>query len=209
MRTAFVMIVAACPWLCACSDQGGREGPPDATSDASSDASSDAAPDSASDTAPGIAPDAGDAGTDAADAAGACATCADTLEQACDGGLDCPPSLGSAAFFRWAARQIGSTSGGVGPWRPPSCIAMADCPEDVTVIFGAGVDCDHEFVFAAATGQLLAVTNTCNGLALGTCAAATGCVPNRCLPIGHGGQTTSPATCPALPDAGLADAAAE
>ncbi|MGH7437335.1 MAG: hypothetical protein ACRENE_16785, partial [Polyangiaceae bacterium] len=71
----------------------------------------------------------------------ACAPCQTTLDQACttDGGLDCPPDLGSAGFFDWAQQQIGNHPGG-GSWLDPSCFSYTACPDMVIVWFGVAKD---------------------------------------------------------------------
>lgn len=154
-----------------------------------------------------------DAASDVADDgySDGCASCQSSLEQACavDGGFDCPPDLGSAAFFDWAQRQIGD-HGGEGFWRAPLCYSYKTCPEMVTVVFGVGVDCAQQFAFDAVTKKLASISGLCNGV-IGGCEAASGCVPNRCLSgygaSGYAGDTNASA-CPALPEAGLPDSGA-
>src|SRR5215471_1775678 len=197
--------------LAACGESTPKE-PVDASS-TSADAtteSSDRPPDSATDAITEASDGSLDGSTDAREAASdasVCASCARTLEQACagDGGVDCPPSLGSPDFFAWAQRQIGSSAGGVGLWGIPMCEGLARCPEVVTVVFGAGVDCAHELVFQASSGKLLAITNTCDGFLLGSCAAATECISTQCLPIGQKIEATPPSACPLLPTAAPRD----
>jgi hypothetical protein len=126
-----------------------------------------------------------------------------TLEQACAAGAgnDCPPDLGSAGFYDWAQRQIGSYFGNGGPLQPPYCGALTTCPEAVTVAFWYPKDCGEEFVFNATTKKLLAIAPTCNGHAF-ACTAASECVPNRCLSTGGLSWMTNVAGCPALPVGG-------
>ncbi len=157
-------------------------------------------------------PDSSDASAaaDVSDAADPCTVCQKTLAAACsgDGGLDCPPDLASPGYSDWVQRQIG-TDFGEGPLRAPECFSFATCPTTLTVAFGAGVDCELAFVFDATTNKLYAITQSCDGSALGTCLASDVCAPNRCLPLGSTSSMIPSAACPPMSDGGLLDAQTE
>ena len=144
----------------------------------------------------------GDAGTDSADP-NACGCSAGLAAPCAADASTCPPDLGTPAFDAWAEAKIGPGN------RPPHCVQATDCPELLMVVFGEGVDCASEYLFDAVTKKLVALAHTCDGYILGGCTAASTCIPQRCLPSMNASYGT-PASCPALPDAGpVPDASAD
>ena len=138
----------------------------------------------------------GDAGPDGNP--NSCA-CSSGLDAACSADASvCPPSLGTAAFDVWAQGLIAKGD------RAPICIQAADCPEMVMIVFGEGVDCASEYLYASGTNTLVALLHTCDGYVFAQCLAANACVPQRCMPSESASYST-PAACPSLPDAGTSD----
>ena len=120
-----------------------------------------------------------------------CARCMHTLDELCAAGPDaCPPNLDSPDFSAWFDRRVIAN-----PYTANvSCEAMPDCPEQVILVMGTGLDTATWISFDATTKKVVATGAAINP----RCFSANGCLPNRCAYDWGVERIAMPAGCPAI-----------